>query len=192
MHRLLAVSAAIDRVLAGVAHTTGWLFIAAIAVICFDVITRKIGYQLPYFTSTRLQELEWHITSTLFLGWIGYGVVRDTHVRIDVFTGNLAQRKKDWIELLGGIFFALPYALVVMPYAVNFAWTSFLQNEMSDAPNGLPARYVIKAITALGIILIFGGAVSVIARKLVDLFGPPELHSQAGHGPSSAEPEAIP
>ncbi len=179
MHHLRAISAAIDTLLSRVAYGTGWLFLAAVLVICFDVISRKLGYQLPYFTSTRLQELQWHLTSTLFLAWLAFGVIKNTHVRIDVFTMALPQRRKDWIDLFGVLVFALPMCLVVVPYAWIYAFVSWQQLESSDAPNGLPARYIIKTIAACGLTLLLLSAVSLLCRRLVDLFGPPDWHSNA-------------
>ncbi|MEO1089639.1 MAG: TRAP transporter small permease subunit [Pseudomonadota bacterium] len=178
MSFLLTVSRVIDAVLTRVAQITGWLFLAAIFVICFDVITRKFGYQLPYWTSTRLQELQWHLTATLFLGWLAYGVIRNTHVRIDVFTAGLSQRRRDWIDLVCTLVFALPFCIVILPYAWDYANTSWVQNESSDAPNGLPARYVIKTIAAIGLSLLLFAAISVLCRKIVDLFGPTDWHSR--------------
>jgi TRAP-type mannitol/chloroaromatic compound transport system permease small subunit len=179
MLQLLAVSRAIDRCLAAIARLSGWLFVVTSAVICFDVITRKIGFQLPHLGSTRLQELEWHLAAILFLGWIGYGVVRNSHVRIDVFTSALSPETRDRIDLFGALFFALPYCLVVLPYAFDFFLVSFGQMESSDAPTGLPARFVIKGFLAFGILLILLGAISFLLRRIVDVFGPPELHSRA-------------
>jgi len=184
MNQLRAFADGIDLVLTWIARVTGWLFLAAIFVICFDVITRKLDFQLPYFTSTRLQELEWHLTSTLFLAWLAFGVIRNTHVRIDVFTMSASQRTKDWIDLFGVIAFALPMFLVIVPFAWEYALTSWVRWESSDAPNGLPARYIIKTIAALGLTLVLLSALSLLARRIVDLFGPPEWHSktEAGQG----------
>jgi len=179
MERLIGISDGIDGFLRGLAKATGWLFLVAIVIICFDVVTRKIGFQLPYFTSTRLQELEWHVTSTLFLCWIAYGMVMNTHVRIDVFTANLTQRKKDWIDFLGCIVFALPYTIVLLPFVISYATTSWSYWERSDAPNGLPALYIIKSIMAFGFATVLLATISILFRKYVDLFGPPELHSKA-------------
>ena len=154
MDRLLAFCRVTDRLLAVVARASGWLFLVTIVVIVFDVITRKIGYQLPELGSSRLQELEWHFAAMLFLGWIGYGVVRDTHVRIDVFTGHLAQARKDRIDLWGTALFAIPYGLLLVPLAYSFFEVSLLQLESSDAPNGLPARFVVKGVMVAGFALI--------------------------------------
>lgn len=186
MYTLRAISDGIDAVLATIARMTGWLFLAAVFVICFDVITRKLGYQLPYFTSTRLQELQWHLTSTLFLSWLAFGVVKNTHVRIDVFTMGLSQRRKDWVDLVGVVLFALPLSFIIVPYAWEYALVSWAQLESSDAPNGLPARYIIKTIAAAGLTLLMLSAVSLLLKKIVDLFGPPAWHSSARRGAGAA------
>ena len=65
MKAMLDVSDRIDRVLDRVADTIGWLFILTTIVIAFDVVTRKIGYQMPGMGSTKLQELEWHLHTAL-------------------------------------------------------------------------------------------------------------------------------
>lgn len=58
--------------------------LAMTATICLDVVTRRFGMQIPGLGSTRLQELEWHFHTALFALWIGYGYLRNIHVRVDV------------------------------------------------------------------------------------------------------------
>ena len=148
MKGLLRVSAAIDAVLGAIARFFAWGLLLLVIVIVFDVITRKVGFQLNIFGldlgSTRLQELEWHFHSIVFLTWIGYCYIRNTHVRIDVMTVNRSARTQAWLELFGCIVFALPYVLTALPYAHNFFVTALLQNESSAAPNGLPWRWIPK------------------------------------------------
>ena len=118
------------------------------------MLTRKFGFQLSVggidLGSTRLQELEWHFHAMLFLTWIGYVYVKDSHVRIDIVTGDLSARKQAWLELFGCIVFALPYLLVALPYAHDFFMRRLFQNEGSPAPNGLPMRWVIKGFLYFG------------------------------------------
>ena len=135
MEVMLAVADGIDRILQRIASVFGWLFVALVAVICWDVITRKMGFQLPGFGSTPLQELEWHLHGMLFLFWLGYAYVRNVHVRIDVFTGHLPWRRQAWLEIFGIGVFAIPYATLATYYSWSFVVVSYLQNESSDAPN---------------------------------------------------------
>ena len=190
MRTLLLVSTLIDRLLRAIAVTFGWLFLALVTVIVFDVITRKFGFQLSLFGidlgSTRLQEIEWHLHAMLFLTWLGYAYVRNSHVRIDVFVANLPPRKLAWLELLGCVVLALPYLFVALPYALNFFVTSYFQNESSSAPNGLPYRWVIKAFLFTGFLTVLLAVISVAFRRIVFLFGSPDESERAMPGQSAA------
>ena len=179
MSFLLALSDAIDLVLERIARFFGWMFFALIAVIVWDVLTRKVGFQLPGFGSTPIQELEWHLHGAIFLPWLGYAYVRNVHVRIDVFTANLPPRKAAWLELFGIIVFALPYTAVAIYFSFFFAETSFIQNESSSAPNGLPYRWIIKSFLFAGLVLLLASVVSVFCRKIVLLFGAKGLAERA-------------
>lgn len=179
MRTLLGLSDAIDGVLARIARLFGWLFIALVVVICFDVVTRKVGFQLPIFGSTPLQELEWHIHGALFLSWLGYAYVRNVHVRIDVFSANAGPRKQAILEVFGILLFAIPYCLVASYFAFEFFEVSYLQGETSDAPNGLPFRWIMKGCLFLGLVLLDVAVASVLMRKVVQLFGPADLAERA-------------
>jgi len=179
MNTLLGVSETIDSVLGSIARLFGWLFFALVIVICFDVITRKFGFQLPVFGSTPLQELEWHIHGLLFLPWLGYCYIRNVHVRIDVFTANASPRKQAILEVIGILVFAIPYCLVASYFAFEFFEVSFMQGETSDAPNGLRFRWVMKGALFMGLVLLDVAVLSVLMRKIVELWGPPDLAARA-------------
>lgn len=179
MRALLRVSDAIDHALGRIASVFGWLFIALVAVICWDVLTRKLGFQIPGFGSTPIQELEWHLHGALFLFWLGYAYIRNAHVRIDVFTANKTPRQQAKLEVFGILLFAIPYCLVATYFAFWFAEVSFVQNERSDAPNGLEWRWIMKGCLFLGLVLLDVAVASVLMRKLVQLFGPPDLAARA-------------
>ena len=186
MRALLALSNGINAVLRIIAHMGAWFFLACIITICFDVLTRKAGFQLNLFGidlgSTRLQELEWHFHGVLFLTWLGYAYVRNAHVRIDVVTGNMSARRQAWMEIIGIFIFALPYLLVAITFAHTFFMTSFLQNEGSPTPNGLPLRWIIKGFLYFGFWSVLFAVISVLCRRIVFLFGSPELAEEAMPG----------
>ncbi|MFM7570363.1 MAG: TRAP transporter small permease subunit [Betaproteobacteria bacterium] len=148
-------------------------------VIAFDVLTRKVGFQLPGLGSTRLQELEWHLHTVLFCTWLGYAYIRNAHVRIDVFTSHLTERKKLWLELVGCLLFAIPYLWVATPYSYDFFMVSLMQNESSDAPTGLPYRWVVKFFLFIAFVTISAAVAAVMARCVVALFGTPEQQQRA-------------
>ena len=137
MRKILVTSSAIDALLHRVAMSVGWLFLVTTFVIVFDVVTRKVGYQLPSFGSTRVQELEWYLHTAIFSFWLGLSYVRNAHVRIDILLTTLSPRRQAWTELLGCIFLALPYCIMAIYFSVDFTWIAFVDNEMSPSTNGL-------------------------------------------------------
>lgn len=189
MRGLLSISEAIDSVLGRIARAFGWGFLVLAIVIGFDVVSRKFGFQLNVLGvdlgSTRLQELEWHIHSFVFLTWIGYVYIINAHVRIDVFTGGLSARKQAWLELFGIVVFALPYVIVALPHAWEFFHRAWVQNEASAAPNGLPWRWIVKGFLFYGFLSVFLAVISVGLRRIVFLFGSRELSEEAMSGVSS-------
>jgi TRAP-type mannitol/chloroaromatic compound transport system permease small subunit len=174
MSFLLKLADLIEGVLRRIANIGAWSFVACIVIITIDVITRKVGFQLPDLGSTRLQELEWHFHAILFCTWLGYAYMRNSHVRIDVFVSHMTPRRKVWLELFGCVVFALPYLLVALPYALDYFTVSYLQGESSDAPNGLPYKWVTKGFLLLSFVTVLASVVAVAARCVVALFGTPE------------------
>ncbi|MBI3198154.1 MAG: hypothetical protein HYZ40_11755 [Rhodospirillales bacterium] len=47
MRALLAVADAIERMLRAIADWSGWLMVVLMVVICFDILSRKMGFQIP-------------------------------------------------------------------------------------------------------------------------------------------------
>jgi TRAP-type mannitol/chloroaromatic compound transport system permease small subunit len=179
MGKLLAASRAIDRALSRCASAAGWLFLLLTAVIVVDVVTRKYGYQLPGFGSTRLQELEGHLHLALFSLWLGFAYVRNAHVRIDIAVARAGARTRALLELLGCLLLALPFTAVSLYFGARYAAVSFATNEHSVSLSGLPFLFVPKGILAIGIALLAAAVGSILLRTIVYLFGPPELREEA-------------
>lgn len=179
MNGLLSICDRIDQGLRWVAELFVWAFIACMITICFDVVSRKFGFQIPGLGSTRLQELEWHFHGVLFCSWLGWAYVKNTHVRIDVFTGHLDARRQARLELIGCLLWAAPYLFVAIPFAHAFFTTSYQQLEGSSAPNGLGWRFVIKGFLYYGFISVAFATFSVAIRRVVFLWGPEELAQRA-------------
>ena len=172
---LFRLSVFLDRIVSFVGVLAAWLCLPLIAIIVFDVITRRFFV----LGSTKLQELEWHLHAVLFFLCIGWAYLRNAHVRIELVHERLPQRGKLWIEILGCLLFLIPYSLIVLYHGVDWWERSWAIGETSDSATGLPYRWLIKAFLPLGFVFIFLGALTVLLRKIVELFGPPELAAAA-------------
>ncbi len=153
-----AVNRAVGKVL-------GWLAGLLVLLFCFDVVARYVFN----FSSPAIFELEWHLFATIFLLGAGYTLLNDRHVRVDVFYANFPKRKKAWVDLLGTVFFLLPFCAVVMVAAVPYIRNSFLMDEGSSDPGGLPARYLIKGAIFAGFALLLVQGAAVALRSVLVL-----------------------
>ena len=186
MERLLAASDAIARVLVRIGMAAGWLFVVCTVAICFDVLSRKFGYQIPGMGSTRLQELEWHLHTALFCFWLGAAYVKNAHVRIDIAIAAAKPRTQAWIEFVGCLIFAIPYCLIAIYFSTDFTWIALSQNESSDSATGLPWRWIPKAFITIGLVLLLIAVISVLMRLVVYLYGPPSLRARSAFAGAKA------
>jgi TRAP-type mannitol/chloroaromatic compound transport system permease small subunit len=173
---------------AGIA--AGMLYLPMILVIVYDVLQRKYLDLDPgftntqwyrIFTSTRLQEMEWHLHAVLFLMCLGFAYVKDAHVRIELVRERLNPRPRIWIELLGCLLFLVPYCYVVVLYGTDFAERSFAILERSSAQTGLELRFIIKSFLPLGFMILALAGTSVALRCIVYLLGPQSLKAASGY-----------
>lgn len=152
-------------------------------VTMWDVVLRKVGGMQVFlvehfgrpFESTVIQELEWHFHTALFTLVLGYGVVRNRHVRVDLVREKLPFRTQAWIEFLGLTFFMIPYCLIVGYFAVGFAWDSFLVSEKSASTVGLSYRWIIKSVLVFGLFTALLSGIAVWLQTVLVLFGPRKL-----------------
>jgi TRAP-type mannitol/chloroaromatic compound transport system permease small subunit len=169
-----------------------WLSLPVVIVTCIDVIARKLRYvdsagnthslQLwmklnvgPVFESTVLQELEWHFHAALFALVLGYGVIYNTHVRIDLIRENLAFRKKAWLEFAGLSFLMLPFCAVVIWFAFDYVLASYAVQEGSVSTVGLPYRWLIKSVLVIGLLVAFSAGIAAWLQVATILWGPRQL-----------------
>lgn len=198
MRQLIAVSEVLDRIIAKIGKLAAWLLIPMVGIIVIDVVTRKFGllsklrealeasgaieaaqFVQSYMTSTKFQELEWHLHAALFLLCLGFGYVRNSHVRIELVRERFGVRTRAWLELVGCMIFLVPYAGLVLYFGIDFSQRSFEMSEVSSALTGLSHRWVIKAFVPLGMVLLLMATAAVVLRNVIFLFGSGALQGRA-------------
>jgi TRAP-type mannitol/chloroaromatic compound transport system permease small subunit len=171
MEQLVRLSNFLDKVITKVAKVAAWAGVGLILVTVFDVVSRR------YFVlgSTKIQELEWHLHVVLFALCLGFAYLKDSHVRIDIIREQLSERAQWWIELFGCVVFLLPYCALVVYFSYDFTVRSFEIGEISASATGLSHRWIIKAAIPIGFALLGLSGIVIVLRKIVELFGPPDL-----------------
>ncbi len=159
-------SRVVDRIIGGTGAASAWLWVLLLAVIVVNVTIRYA------FSMGRIEfeELQWHIYSAGFLLALSFSLQEDSHIRVDVLRERLSPRMQAWIELYGLILLLIPFVLMVLIFALPFVVNSFLAQEVSSSPGGLPGRWLIKGMLLVGFGLLLLAAISRLTRVWSFLF----------------------
>ncbi len=160
MKFLLSFSRGIDFLNEKVGQTVYWLVLAAVLVSSGNAMVR---YLFDYSSNAWL-ELQWYLYSGFFLIGAGYTLLRNEHVRIDIIYSRLKPRTRAWIDLLGGIFFLMPMALIIMTLAWPVFTNSFALTEYSPNAGGL-LRWPVKLLIPVGFFLLALQGLSEIIKR---------------------------
>jgi len=156
-----------DRLAVAAGSVATWLQPTLVAVLLVNVALRY-GLGRGFI---ELEELQWHLYAAGFLLAFAETQAADEHVRVDLLRERLGVRTRAWIELLGSLILLLPFTVIVSLSACDFFWQSFQIGERSPMPSGLPARWVIKGVLAVALVLLAVQALSSAARSLLVLLG---------------------
>ena len=150
----------IDTFLHWIGAGISWLWVILMVIIVVNVFARYL------FAEGRIEfeEIQWHLYSTGFMLALGYAMVTDSHIRVDVLHERFSPRIQAWIDLYGLILFVLPFAAMMIFYAIPFVAYSFETSEVSASPGGLPFRWAIKSVLLIGFVLLGLATLSRISR----------------------------
>jgi len=163
------LSQVMDGVVSAIGKSAAWLWVVVTGIIIYAVVGRY-AFGLG---SVTLEEVQWHLAGAGWLLGLGYTLVTDDHVRVDVLHERFSLKGQAWIELFGLIFLLLPFLGLAVYEMVPYAYSSWQQGETSSAPAGLPHRWVLKAVLALSFVLLILAAVSRLLKVTALLFGFP-------------------
>ncbi|PHL00503.1 hypothetical protein CGL56_00590 [Neolewinella marina] len=146
------------------------LNILLIILVVVDVLLRWF-FSL---TAAWVIELEWHLFSLIFLLGIPYALQQDRHVRVDLFYEKFSPADKRLVNLVGGLIFLLPWAVVLLYFSTQYAYESWLSAEGSPNPNGIPRYFPIKAVVPFSAALLILQGLAECYRAATDTTPQPE------------------
>lgn len=166
MSFLLSLSRFIDELNEKIGHGVSWALLAAVLICSGNAVVRY----LFNMSSNGWLEIQWYLFGAIFLLATSYTLRRNEHVRIDVIVGHFSKRTQVWIDLIGFILFLMPATLLILYYAVPYAWISLQNQEMSSNAGGLivwPAKLMIP----VGFVLLTLQGISEIIKRIGYLQG---------------------
>jgi TRAP-type mannitol/chloroaromatic compound transport system permease small subunit len=166
MQALLALTRGIDRVNAFIGKGVIWLILLAVLVSAGNAISRKL-FDL---SSNAWLELQWYLFGAAFMGAAAYTLQQNEHIRIDVLYASRSRRTQHWIDLLGHIFFLLPFTVLMAWLLYPYTIQAYVTGQVSSNAGGLiiwPAR----AILLVGFIMLTLQALAEIIKKIAVMRG---------------------
>ena len=161
-----ALSRIVDPLITRIGIWASWLWVVLLAIIVLNVVLRYAFGE----GRVEFEEIQWHLYATGFLLALGYGLQTDSHIRVDVLHERFSRAGKAWVEFYGILLFLLPFIALMLIFSVPFVITSFELSEVSNAPGGLPFRWLIKAMLPLGFLLLALAALARLTRVWKFLF----------------------
>ncbi len=183
MGALLGISRAIDSFSRWTGIIATWLVLLAALVSAFNAVYRySIGailyldaklrvfggglgflFDLYRDNSNSLRDLQLVMFAGMVMLGASWTLKMNEHVRVDLIYGSVGYRKRNWIDLIGTVFFLIPMCLTLIYFSWGWFLESWYSNEMSSNAGGLP-RWPIKLFVPLGFALVLLQGVSELIK----------------------------
>jgi TRAP-type mannitol/chloroaromatic compound transport system permease small subunit len=168
MGLLLAFSRAVDKLNTSFGRVAEWMVLLACLVSAGNAFLRY-GISLG---SNAWLEAQWYLfTGVVMLGG-SYTLFRNEHVRVDLVYGNLRDRARLWVDVVGITLFLLPAMALLTWMTWPFFVESWVRGETSAVPGGL-VRWPAKLLMPLGFALITAQGLSELVKRIALLRGIP-------------------
>jgi len=131
-------------------YFTAFVLIILVLLVVYDASARYIFSS----GSIALQELEWHLFDVIILFGIAYTLRENSHVRVDIFYASYSEKNKALVNIIGSLFFILPFSILIVYIGLDFVQQSFIQNEASSNPGGLEYRFIVKSFMPLAFVFL--------------------------------------
>jgi TRAP-type mannitol/chloroaromatic compound transport system permease small subunit len=166
VRELLFVSQKIDAFNAWLGRSVSWLILVVVLVSAINAVVRKV---FDYSSNSYL-ELQWVLFSIIFLLCSPWTLLNNEHIRIDIINHMLPLKVRGWIDLIGHIFFLLPFTLLLLYMAVPFFLASFRIGEQSFSAGGLP-QWPAKSLIMIAMAALLAQGISELIKRIAMMRG---------------------
>jgi TRAP-type mannitol/chloroaromatic compound transport system permease small subunit len=172
--------AAIGRALDAVSNTVGravmWLAVLLVLV-QFAVVVLRYGFSTSLI---QMQEGVIYLHATLFMLAIGYTMLHEGHVRVDILYAGWSAKRRAATDLAGVLLAVIPFCLVVLWTCWPFVAASWRIREGAIAYGGIPYQYLLKSLIPAMAVLLLVQALGHLCRCVLTLAGRRDDHRGDG------------
>jgi TRAP-type mannitol/chloroaromatic compound transport system permease small subunit len=156
------ISKKIDALNDYVGRALSWLTLFMVLVTFLIVVLRYV-FNVGWIW---LQETVNYMHSFVFLGAAGYVLLKDAHVRVDIFYRDASARAKAWVNLLGVIFLLLPICGLLVAMSFYYVGSSWRILEGSQEAGGIDAVYILKSLLIVYPVLLGLQGFSILCKSI--------------------------
>lgn len=168
--RLLATLArGIDSFNETVGRAVSWIVVPMVLTQVAIVLMRYVFG----IGSIMMQESVVYMHAVLFMATVGYTLLHDAHVRIDIVYREASPRRKAMIDLAGTLAFLLPVCLLIGRVSWPYVAASWRVLEGSKETSGIPGVFLLKSLLLVFTVLLAAQGVSMAVRSTFVLTGLP-------------------
>lgn len=141
---------ALARINRWIGQTVTW-GILIMVILQFVIVLLRYVFA---FGSILLQELIVYLHATTFMLAMAYTWQAQQHVRLDVFFSRWEPRRQALVDLIGSVFFVLPFCACLWWFSWRYVADAWRVREASSEFSGLPFVYLLKSLLLLLAILL--------------------------------------
>jgi TRAP-type mannitol/chloroaromatic compound transport system permease small subunit len=130
------------RLIRTIGQGVSWLLVVLVLLIFFIVLMRY-GFNLGWIW---LQEMTVYVHSAIFMLAAAWTLQIDGHVRVDIFYRSHSDRYRAWVNLMGTVFFLLPFCVFMLVIGWDYVIPSWQNLEGSREAGGLPLVFLLKSL----------------------------------------------
>jgi TRAP-type mannitol/chloroaromatic compound transport system permease small subunit len=126
-----------------------WLVLAIVVLMAVNVLMRYLFNT----GSVWAQELEWHLLVPVVLFGMSYTLKHGEHVRSDILYFRFTPTTRAWIDFVSALL-VIAISLLIIWFSLHYVQQSFVIDEKSPDPGGLPHRWLLKGLMPIGFALL--------------------------------------
>ena len=156
----------IDNINRFIGTIFGTIIILLVVLTVMEVILRKFLNSPTIWSFEVLKQL----FAVYFMITAAYGLLKGSHVSVDVFSRLLSEKKKAALSILSYVLFFFPFCSVCAWYGYKYALTSWAMKEHSWSIFA-PPLYPVKTVICVTFVLLIMQGISEVIKNVFIIKG---------------------
>lgn len=168
-----------------VGRAIAWLTLLMV-INTFLVVMLRYVFKIGW---TWFEELYIWQHAIIFMVGAGYTLLKDGHVRVDVFYRPASPQRKSLIDFIGSLLLLLPFTIQIAVNSTGWVAKSWASLEASRDAGGLPGLFLLKSVLLVFCILLGLQGLALLLRSLLNLLGYRPFMTEQGLSETGGGPE---